>query len=201
LKHSLFISNSLDVRETFKFASPVEILRAVKVYTCSFYGSNLWDLGGPMAGQVYTAWDTCVRLAWSVPRATRGYLVHHVLSEGMTSARVDILSKFVGFFKGLRFSPSPEVSFMAYMVGRDLRTVLGRNLQLIEEESGLNPSVEDPRKLKAVLYSFKDDIPVRDAWCLKYLGLLLEQRQEAHYCGLVEEEDRLDNLIDSLCVN
>jgi hypothetical protein len=61
VKRGQDISNSLDARETFKFASPVEILRAIKVYT---------------------AWDTFVRLAWSVLRATRGYHVHHVLGKG-----------------------------------------------------------------------------------------------------------------------
>ena len=72
VKRAQFISNSLEVRELFSFASPLEILTAQKVYTCSFYGSNLWDLGGNMASQVYNSWGTGVRLAWDVPRATRG---------------------------------------------------------------------------------------------------------------------------------
>ena len=135
-KRAQFISNSLEVRELFSFASPLEILRAQKVYTCSFYGSNLWDLGGNMATQVYNSWWTGVRLAWEVPRATRGYLVQHVLCGGLTSAKVDILSRYVGFFRGLRHSPSPEVSVMACLVGKDLRTVTGRNMHLIRRESG-----------------------------------------------------------------
>ena len=34
-----------------------------------------------------------------------------------------------------------------------------------------------------------------------YLGRLLEQRQEAHYIGCQKEEERLDGLIESLCIN
>ena len=46
VKNAQFISNSLETRELFSFASPAEVLRALKVYTCNFYGSNLWDLKG-----------------------------------------------------------------------------------------------------------------------------------------------------------
>ena len=56
VKKAQFISNSLEVREMFSFASPAEVLRTLKVYTCSLYGSNLWELGGDMANQVFNAW-------------------------------------------------------------------------------------------------------------------------------------------------
>ena len=153
IKRGQFISNSLDVRETFSFASPMEILVALKTYTCSFYGSNLWELGGQMAQQVYNSWGTAVKLAWSVPRATRSYMVEHVLCPDLTSVRVDILSKYVGFFRSLRTSPSSEVSFMAHMVGRDLRTVTGRNLRLVQDESGLCPWQDSSGRVKKVLTS------------------------------------------------
>ena len=83
----------MEVRELFKFASPAEVLVAMKVYTCSFHGSNLWELGSNMSKQVFNAWGTAVRLAWNVPRATRSYFVDNSLSLGLTSERVDILSK------------------------------------------------------------------------------------------------------------
>ena len=40
-----------------------------------------------------------------------------------------------------------------------------------------------------------------DRWRIKYLGVLLGQRQEWHYRGAEEEEKELQNLIDSLCIN
>ena len=55
VKRAEFISKSTDVRETFSFASPVEVLRAVKVFAADFYGSNLWKLRGSLAEQVYCA--------------------------------------------------------------------------------------------------------------------------------------------------
>jgi hypothetical protein len=51
VKRATFIRESTELRETFGFASPAEVLRAVKLYAGSHYGSNLWDLGGDRAGQ------------------------------------------------------------------------------------------------------------------------------------------------------
>jgi hypothetical protein len=201
VKKAQFISNSLEVREMFSFASPAEVLRTLKVYTCSLYGSNLWELGGEMAKQVYNAWWTGVRLAWDVPRATRSYLAHHVLCPDLTPVKVDVLAKFVGFFKGLRASPSPEVSFMAFYVGRDLRTTTGRNLRLISNETGADPWSESPAKIKKVLAEQPVEIPDIDRWRIPYLGSLLEKRQMAHYSGNEILKTSLADMIDSLCIN
>ena len=201
VKKAQFISNSLETRELFNFASPAEVLRALKVYNCSFYGSNLWELGGNMANQVYNAWGTATRLSWGVPRATRSYLVDNVLCPGLTSVKDDILAKYTGFFKGLRLSSSPEVSFMAYQVGRDLRTTTGRNLRFISEESGLDPWTASAASVKKVLSEKVSAVPEGETWRLPYLGLLLEQRQFAHYVGHDEEENRISELIHSLCIN
>ena len=156
-----------------------------------------------MATQVYSSWWTGVKLAWQVPRATRSYLAKHVLCGGLTSVRVDLLSKFVGFFHGLRSSPCPEVSFMACLVGRDIRTTTARNLRLVSRESGLNPWVESSSTIKKVLSKQEDnlDIPAGDEWRLPYLSLLLEQRQAAHFYAMEDEEQRLSGLVDSHCRN
>jgi hypothetical protein len=89
------------------------------------------------------------------------------------------MAKYVGFFRGLRSSPSPEVSFMANLVGRDLRTVTGRNLPFLNDESGLDPWTESPARVKSVLSKRQDQVPVGEEWRLPYLGKLLEQRQAA----------------------
>ena len=85
-----FIDSSTEIRETFGFASPVEVLGAVKLYVGSHYGSMMWDLGSDMASQYYNAWSMCVKLAWQVPRATHRYFVDKLLTCDLTSAKVDI---------------------------------------------------------------------------------------------------------------
>ena len=74
-KRAGFIDQSVDIRETFGFASPAEVLRAVELYGGSHYGSMLWELDSKAAHQYYNAWNTCVKLAWQVPRATHTYFV------------------------------------------------------------------------------------------------------------------------------
>ena len=101
VKRAVTISSSMDVRETFRFASPVEVLAFLKVYCSSFSGCMLWDLGGEAARKVVNSWKTAIKLVWNVPRATRTFLVQNVLSSGLSSARVDILARYGGFLKSL----------------------------------------------------------------------------------------------------
>ena len=202
VKRATFITNSVEVRNNFKFASPVEVLRALKVYCSSFYGCMLWDLTGDGASQAFNSWTTAVKLTWGVPRATRTYLVQQVLDAGLTSARVDILARYGGFLRSLRKSPSHEVTVMANLAAKDLRSTTGSNARLLQECCGLDPWLYGPARLKEELLKREVvDILKQDKWRVSYLARLLEQRQMVHYMGDQAEEQRLSDLIDSLCVN
>lgn len=98
IKRAAFIKESVELRETFHFASPVEVLTAIKIYCGGFYGAMLWDLKGEGAIKVYNSWTTAVKLAWHAPRATRTCLVQNVLASGISSARADIQAKYGKFF-------------------------------------------------------------------------------------------------------
>jgi hypothetical protein len=202
VNRATFIQQSVEVRETFHYASPVEVMSAIKVYCSSFYGCMLWDLRGEGAGQVFNAWSTAVKLAWPVPRSTRTYLLQQVLSSGITSAKVDILARYANFYRGLRKSPCPEVAVMANIVGRDIRSTTGSNLKLLEESSGLDLWVFDSSRIKVELGQ-RDiiDVPEQAQWRIKYLSRLLEQRQNHHYLGEVEQVKQMTDLIESLCIN
>ena len=202
IKRATFINQSVEIRETFGFASPIEVISALKVYCSSFYGCMLWDLGGEKAGQVFNAWTTAVKLAWGVPRGTRSYLVQQVLAPGIPSARADILARYGGFYRGLRKSPSREVAVMANIAGRDLRSTTGRNLAYLTESTGLDPWVFGSDRLKLEL-SKTETVPVPpvDQWRISYLRDLLEQRQMLHYMGDKEGKESVNILVDSLCIN
>ena len=64
VKRARFISDAVEIRETIKWASPVEILKALKVYCSSFHGCMIWDLGSNMASQLFNSWNTAVQLTW-----------------------------------------------------------------------------------------------------------------------------------------
>ena len=197
-----FIDRSVEVRQAFSFASPVEIIRALQVYCTSHYGSMLWDLQGEGAVQYCNSWSTAIKLAWDCPRATRSYLLQEVLACGTTSARSEIMARYGKFFRGLRSSPCREVAILANLVARDIRSTTGSNIRLVWDSSGKNPWCSGPTALRSGLAKAERvEVPEADRWRVKYLGTLLTQRQEWHYMGHEEQELLVQKLIDSLCIN
>lgn len=202
IKRAKFIQESVKTRELFKFAAPSEVVKALKVYNSSFYGSSLWNLNGDKTRQVYTAWNTAVKLAWGCPQQTRSFFLDNLLSCGFSSAKVDILSRFVKFYHSLRHSACHEVQVLALLFGRDVKSTIGRNLRYIQEETNLNPWNCSQSKLKATLIERNwVGVPPMDNWRLPYLCKLLTQRREAFNMAMEEEEERLSDLIDSLVRN
>ena len=67
VKRAQLIDKSVEVRKMFYWATPTEVLTALRTYCSYFYGSMLWVLGGAKAAQVYSGWDTAVKLALSCP--------------------------------------------------------------------------------------------------------------------------------------
>ena len=91
---------------------------------------------------------------------------------------------------------------LANLIARDRRSVTGKNVRLVMEISGVDVWSGSPAKTRAGLIKAEivDVAPV-DKWRVKYLDTLLQQRQEWHYRGEEEEEEQVQTLIDSLCVN
>ena len=202
IKRAKFIQSSVEIRETFKFAAPEEIIRCLKVYSNSFYGSSLWNLGGDKAKQVFNAWSTTIKLVWSYPQQTRSYFLQQLLCCGHYSARTDILTRFVKFFHGLRASASHEVQVLSRFLARDLRSVTGRNLCLVHELTNLNPWEVQYGRLRAALHAEETvAVPDQDRWRIQYLASLLRQRGEAYYNVLENEVEALTDLVNSLVTN
>ena len=198
VKMALFITRSTEVRETFSFAAPVEVLSAVKVYTCDFYGAMLWDLFDENTEKLYRSWNTCIKLVWNVPRATHTYFLEHMLGTGFSHIRTDIIGRFCNYFKRMLESTSGEVRILANIVGRDVRSTTGKNLWNIKNETGLDVWECSTHEVKKYLNEVKSDVPLRDQWRPAFLAKLLIERGEKSYQG--EDVDELTELIDSLCV-
>ena len=95
-----------------------------------------------------------------------------------------------------------ESNCAANLMARDIRSTLGNNLRLINEFSNRNPWTDSSACIKVGLVTAETvDTPEADKWRIKYLDLLLEQRQQWHYLGAEDEEAKLQKLVDSLCIN
>ena len=115
---------------------------------------------------------------------------------------MDILTRFVKFFHGLKCSASYEVQVLSRLLSRDMLSVTGKNLRLVPEMTQLNPFTAIRAWLRAALEVGElVEVPPLDQWRLSYLSSLLSQRGEAYYSAMEEEEQRLSQLIDSLVIN
>ena len=114
-----FIDKSVSVQEMFSFARPEQILAAVNIYCCDFYGSNLWNLYGERAEQCYRAYSTTVKLCFNLPRDCHTWAVTEVLNCGFPMARERVMSGYVRFLKRLETSASWEVRFLVELEARD----------------------------------------------------------------------------------
>ena len=80
--------------------------------------------------------------------------------------RNDVLARYTKFVRGLRTSPSREVSAMFGVVAGDVSTSTGQNLDLIRWETGLDPLSSSLVELKAALATGVPAVPVMDTWRL-----------------------------------
>ena len=150
----------------------------------------LWDLSSEGAGQVYSSWNTAVKLSWNCPRETRSYLLQQVLECNTTTAKTDILSRYPSFFKNLRLSTSKEVAVMANLVSRDIRSTIGCNLRMIQETIGMSVWTTAQSRIKsAIIESQTVTIPENEEWRIPFLNKLLSHRQELSYLG--EDTDKI----------
>ena len=195
MKRASFIKNSIDTREMFGFGLPGQVLNAISVYSAHFYGSNLWDLYGDMAGQVYRSWNTSVKLVWDLPRSTHNYFVEHMLSEDIPSVRKRILTQYVSFLQRLGKSVSKEVRVMKAIAAADIRSVVGKNVSKLKEEFDLDPWRHSSRVYQKK-YTYYE-VPEVDKWRLPLLSQLLATRNEMEVCG--EDTETIVGLIESLC--
>ena len=110
MRRAAYIGESVELLNVFEFAHPLQKLASLQTYTCSFYGSNLYDLYGSAANKLYRAWQVSVRDAWGVPRQTRTYFVDHLLSGSFPHIRQLILRRHLKFVQGLVSSINPVIS-------------------------------------------------------------------------------------------
>jgi hypothetical protein len=202
VKRAILIGKSVEVRDSFSFASPPSVLRALNVYCSSYYGSLAgWDLGGPEARSFYGVWRLNILLTHNLPRGTHRYFLPQ-LAPGAASAKAEIMARFVRFFRSLRAAPSHEVVTAALLLARDRRSTIGKNIAKVEEETGQDVWTASPELVRAIMMERETvEPPPEDAWRLPYLDKLLQQREELHREGMKDGEERIQQLIDSLCVN
>ena len=86
-KRAQFIDRTSDIRETFIFAHPNQIIKAAQVYASDGYGFMLYNLSSQSNQSYPKSWNTFVKLAWNVPLDTYTYIVEDFLAEHFVSLK------------------------------------------------------------------------------------------------------------------
>ena len=194
-RRARFISSSVEVRNKFSFASPHQILKAVRIFSCDAYGSVLWRLDSPSASSYYKSYSSCVRRIWRLPVNTYTYLVEGHLSSGLPPLRNMVLGRYPRFFWRLSYSPSCEVQVMARISACDRRTVTASNLAHLSALTGLDPECTGSLEFQESLPVL--EVPDKEVWRVGLLDALLKERSDSERKGL--NIKRLVSLISSLC--
>ena len=204
-KRAKYIDKTSEIRNTFSWAHPSQIMKAADVYAGDHYGSNLWQLNSHTAEmyfkswntltKLFKSWNTLTKLAWGVPRSTHTYLVENVLASSFLSARHQVLGRYVTFFQSLLTSPNREVRILARIVSQDKRSVTRLNIEYVTKLSGLSPW--DFNKSRIVGALQKCEVKECDQWRLPFLTKLIEQR--SYKLHIVEETLSIQTWIDSIC--
>ena len=198
-KRADFISKSTEVRECFSFAQPNQVLQAVKTYCCAMNGAMTWPLFSGKAVEVFNTWNTCVKLAWGVPRSTHRYFVDNLLSSGIPSLKASLLSCYMNFHESVSTSSSLEVRIVASLATEDIRSTSGSNInglrQLLIQLDSSSPASSMSAKQK--LLSERTSMPAQDTWRLPCLKKFIEKRHSLQ--AALQETIEIDDLI-RLCV-
>ena len=137
VKRARFIDKTVGIRESFSFAYPAQIMKAVQIFACDGYGSMLYDLSSFSSESLFKSWNTCIKLIWGVPRSTFTYLVENTLANNFVSLRHQVYGRYINYFQGLFKSSSKEVRRLDRILSREFRSVTSRNLTLLTRETGL----------------------------------------------------------------
>ena len=195
VKKAQFINRSVEIRDVFSFANPPQVLSAVRLYAGHMYGSMLWPLDSNMVGQFCRSWNMCVKLTYDCPRSTKTWLVDKFLASEFVPVKIELMARYANFYKSLVKSASSEVSFLAKVVSEDVRSTTAMNLNLIREETGLNPYMANPSQVRR--RAKKTDIPEGQVWRISTLDFLLQERKRKE--DNLEKTDKISSLIDALC--
>ena len=143
-----------------------------------------------MAGQVFRTWNTCVKLAWGIPRSSHNYFVDFLASP-LPAVKKRLLCQYVTFLRNLSESKSREVRVLAKIVSSDIRSVTARNTQFLKSVFDLDPGKDSLVKFKQK--HIGHSIPEEDKW------RLVTQRSELNVCE--EDTSHCQELLESLCTS
>ena len=133
-KRAEFISNVHSLNQELGGQDPRVLVKLARIYYCSFYGSNLWDLFHESANKLFSTWNSSIRNFYDLPYATHRYILQN-LGEGAHLRNI-LFKRFFKFYCSLRDCPKYEVRHLFQLQKFDVRSIFGKNCRNICTEMG-----------------------------------------------------------------
>ena len=125
------------------------------------------------------------------------YILGNLLSAGIPSLRLSILSRFCKFYDSVRTSQSLEVRLVASLASVDIRSGTGSNLSGIRKEFKLEPLHNNLGLLRSTILESTSAVPNQDFWRIRCLKNFLEQKYQLE--ATHQDTSEMTGLIDSIC--
>ena len=196
-KRGKFIGKVNSLMQEFHYADPEIQTKLINVYATSFYGAGTWDIFSKGCEKLYKSWNVTIRQVFGLDWATHRYLIEHV--SGCLHPQVMLSSRLVSFHKSLVNSKKFPVRFLARMNEKDMRTVLGRNLNDIIMKCGQSNLENLSANLVKKSCRYRQ-VPEEESWRLPLITDLLSVRRGHLRLEkfLVEE---IEDMIHHICTS
>ena len=192
MKRGKFIGKVNSLFQEFHFVKSDIFIKMLNIYVTSFYGSGLWDLYSKEVDRLFKAWNVTIRKVLGVPNTTHRFLIEPL--SGSMHPKVMLSSRLVMFRDTMMKNNKLVIKFLINLFKGDWRTVIGRNLGLIQRELG--GDMITPELVKRHLKYF--EVPAEEKWRVTTITELLEVKS-----GLRTVEGftltEVDHLIGLLC--
>ena len=193
-KRATFISKVHALKQELGDQDPCVLIKLVRIYFCSFYGSNLWDFYDDFTNKLFITWNNCIRDFYNLPYATHRYILQD-LAYHVPHLRTCLLRRFLNFYVSLRDCPKFEVRYLLNLKKSDLRSSFGRNCTFLCREFGASNMDAIDRKDITNPYVTTED----NAWRIPLLNELLRLRDGQAAINFTYAE--LTCMIDYVCTS
>ena len=195
MRRGAFIGRCLEVQEAFAFATPSDVLGAIKLYCGDLYGGMLARLDSAPALQLTNCWSTAVKDVWGLPRST--HTVHaRWLSSGHSSLREDLLCRWPKFLRSLLTGPSPEAAVVARMAASNARSTTAANNRLILDCTQQSAWTATPGQVRAALRA-QEAMTEQQLETAAQLGQALQDRDRLYRVG--QDTTAVQQRIEEIC--
>ena len=194
VKRGKFIGKVNSLLQELHFADPNVIVKLLKAYCTSFYGSSLWDIYSPDVDRLFKSWNVSIINIFNVPYTTHRYLIEPL--SDCPHPKTMLSSRYVKFTQSLVASTKPSVCYLARLVRNDNRTLMGRTISKISREINVAKALLTNMIVNKAMVYFP--VPDDQHWRVDIIKELLNVRRNLlSLHGITSVETT--TMIDYLC--